>query len=175
MKTILFVMLQLLFLVTQAQEGEERIDDAIDRITYDWDAQAELLQTYEGLSRLCDDAAYRDQIFSLLKEIHHYDTVLYGVLRTIRNKKQEKEIKKTLKDIESFEDTYSTKAFARFMNEECKARREIENEADNTRNQVGIYSYSGQTYVLETELFKYVKHVTDKVDKIRKHVHHLSE
>ena len=60
------------------------------------------------------------------------------------------------------------------MNSECTAAKMIEKDADDTRNEVGQTSYSGQVYVLETELFKYVHHVTQRVDKIRQHVHHLS-
>ena len=61
------------------------------------------------------------------------------------------------------------------MSGECKAMREIESHSEETANDVGINSYSGQVYLLETELFKYVKHVTARVDKIRLHVHHLSK
>ena len=50
----------------------------------------------------------------------------------------------------------------------------LEKNAEDTRNEVGYSSYSSQVYLLETELIKYVKHVTKRVDKIRQHVHHIS-
>lgn len=156
-------------------ENNERLDEKIDEITYKWDLEADKLSSYEGLQSLCSDEEYRKGIFVLLEEIHHYDTVLYGILVKLSRTSKDKEIEKTLKDIKKFEEEYNTKAFVHFMNEECKAMVDIEKHADETRNDVGTNSYSGQIYLLETELFKYVKHVTDRVDKIRQHVHHLSQ
>ena len=156
-----------------AQE-DGRLDEKIDELTYRWDLEADKLSSYDGLTNLCADEAYRSEIFQLLKDIHHYDTVLYEVLTDLSRKSKDKEISKTLKDIKKFEEEYDTKSFIHFMNEECKAMIVIEKEAEDTRNEVGYTSYSSQTYLLETELFKYVKHVTTRVDKIRQHVHHLS-
>ena len=162
------------FLVNAQTETDERLDDKIDQITYDWDLEADKLSSYEGLQNLCTDETYRQKIFSLLNDIHHYDTVLYGVLIKLQKTSKDKEIVKALKDIKKFEKEYNTKSFIHFMNEECKVLIDIEKHADDTRNEVGYTSYSGQVYLLETELFRYVKHVTDRVDKIRKHVHHIS-
>lgn len=157
-----------------AQE-QERLDDKIDEITYDWDLEADKLSSYEGLQELCFDEEYRKKILKLLDDIHHYDTVLYNVLTKLSRTNDDKEIKKTLKDIKKFETEYDSKSFIHFMNGECKAMNEIEKNSEETANDVGINSYSGQVYLLETELFKYVKHVTARVDKIRLHVHHLSK
>ncbi|SNS69802.1 hypothetical protein SAMN05421640_0898 [Ekhidna lutea] len=173
MKTLFISTLFLLSLCSWAQD--ERLDEKIDQITYDWDLEADKLSNYSGLQQLCTDEAYRGKILHLLNEIHHYDSVLYDVLVKLSKKSKDKEIKKTLKDIKKFEEEYDTKSFVHFMNEECKAMREIERESEVTSNDVGINSYSGQVYILETELFKYVKHVTARVDKIRLHVHHLSK
>ncbi|MEQ8906557.1 hypothetical protein [Ekhidna sp.] len=173
MKTIF---LSFLFLLSISLFGqEERLDEKIDEITYDWDLEADKLSTYAGLQELCSDEAYRVQILKLLDQIHHYDTVLYGILVKLSRTSDDREIKKTLKDIKKFEEEYDTQSFVHFMNEECKAMRDIERHAEETANDVGINSYSGQVYILETELYKYVKHVTARVDKIRLHVHHLSK
>lgn len=174
MKTVLLTLTILISFCLSAQEENERLDEKIDKITYAWDLEADKLSNYEGLQQLCVDEAYRTEILSLLDEIHHYDSVLYGVLLKLSKTSKDSEVKKTLKDIEKFEDEYNTKKFVHFMSEECKAMREIEKNAEKTANDVGINSYSGQVYLLETELFKYVKHVTARVDKIRLHVHHLS-
>lgn len=160
----------------QIHDDEEgRLDEKIDQITYDWDLEADKLSSYEGLQSLCSDEEYRLKIFKLLDDIHHYDTILYGVLLNLSKRQKSKEIDKTLRDIKKFEKEYDTKSFIHFMNEECKAMTEIESHYAETKNEVGYSSYSGQIYLLETELFKYVKHVTDRVDKIRQHVHHLSK
>lgn len=155
-------------------QDDERLDEKIDKITFEWDNEATTLATYEGLARLCADLPYRKSIFSLLDEVHHYDSVLVGVLTKMSKRSSNKQISKALKDIEKLEEGYSTKAFVHFMNEECHALKEIEKNSDDTRNEVGITSYSSQVYMLETELAKYVSQVTARIDKIRKHVHHLS-
>lgn len=157
-----------------SQESEERIDDKIDQVTYDWDLEADKLSTYDGLGHLCSDEEYRMKVLGLLDDIHHYDTLLYGILVKLSKKSKDREIKKTLKDIKKFEEEYDTKSFVHFMNEECHALHDIEQNSEDTRNEVGLTSYSGQVYILETELSKYVKHVTSRVDKIRLHIHHLS-
>lgn len=157
-----------------AQDAEERVDEKVDQITYDWDLEADKLATYEGLGSICLDEEYRSKILSLMKDIHHYDTVLFEILTKLSKKNKDKEIKRTLKDITKFEEKYNPKNFAHFMNQECNALKELEKNADDLRNEVGQNSYSGQVYILETELSKYVRHVTSSVDRIRQHVHHLS-
>lgn len=163
------------FSVMAQSEEEGRLDEKIDAITYDWDLEADKLTSYEGLTNLCNNESYRVKIFTLLKDIHHYDTVLYNVLVDLSKKSSDKEIEKTLKEIKKFEEEYGLENFVQFMSQECKAMIDIEKHADETRNEVGYTSYSSQVYMLETELFKYVSHVTDRVDKIRQHVHHLSK
>ena len=170
-----FLLFMLMFsMLSIAQESEGRLDDKIDQVTYDWDLEADKLATYEGLLFVCGNIEYRQKIIGLLNDVHHLDSVLYEVLLKVSRTSSDKEVKKTLKDIEKFEKEYGTKSFIHFMNSECKAAKEIEKNADDLRKQVGQDSYSGQVYILETELFKYVKHITHRVDKIRLHVHHLS-
>ncbi|MEQ9405013.1 MAG: hypothetical protein RIM99_15580 [Cyclobacteriaceae bacterium] len=174
MRVFFFTIILLTSQFSFGQEENKRLDEKIDEVTYSWDLEADKLTTYEGLLYVCGDQEYRNKVISLLNEIHHLDSILYTVLLDLSRKSDDKEVKKTLKDIKKFEEEYDTKSFIHFMSEECKAAKEIEKNADKTKNDVGENSYSGQVYLLETELFKYVKHVTQRVDKIRLHVHHLS-
>ncbi len=174
MRSFIVILITIITLNVAAQDDEGRLDERIDDVTYEWDLEADKLATYEGLLFVCSNQEYRQKIIGLLNEVHHLDSVLYDVLLKLSRTSSDKEIKKTLKDIKKFEEDYDTKGFIHFMNSECKAAREIEKTAADTRNEVGESSYSGQVYILETELFKYVKHVTQRVDKIRLHVHHLS-
>ncbi len=151
-----------------------RLDEEIDRITYDWDFEADKLSTYEGLRFACTNTQYRDRIVMLLKEIHHYDTILFQVLTKLSKTDGDREIRQTLKEIQKFEEKYDTRSFIRFMHQECKASSDVERNVEVTKNDVRENSYSGQKYILETELYKYVRHVTHRVDKIRLHIHHLS-
>lgn len=161
-------------LLSQSDVKNDRLDEEIDRVTYKWDLEADKLASYEGLQNLCADESYRLEVFDLLKEIHHYDTILYQVLVKLSHQSKDREIQRTLKEIKRFEEEYDIEAFVHYMHLECNAMLEIERESDNTRNEVGFISYSSQIYLLETELIKYVKHITKRVDRLRLHVHHLS-
>jgi len=176
MRLIVYGFLSMLSVAILAQETEEgRLDEKIDKITYKWDLEADKLSSYDGLTNLCTDENYRTEIFTLLEDIHHYDTILYNVLVDLSRRSNDREIDKTLKDIKKFEEEYDMQNFISYMRDECKALIEIEKNAEDTRNEVGYSSYSSQVYMLETELVKYVRHVTNRVDKIRQHVHHLSK
>ncbi|MEM6736155.1 MAG: hypothetical protein AAGC64_09520 [Bacteroidota bacterium] len=162
------------FLSFTQTSKEVRLDEKIDEITYKWDLEADKLSSYEGLSNLCINEKYRFEIFNLLKEIHHHDSVLYKVLSKLSDRSKDKEIAITLRDIKKFEEEYNMKEFIHFLKRECKLLLEIERNINETKNEVGYTSYSSQVYMLETELYKYVKQITKSVDNIRRHVHHLS-
>ncbi|MFY0605242.1 MAG: hypothetical protein JXR10_00915 [Cyclobacteriaceae bacterium] len=161
-----------LLLSAKAQESTS-LGATIDELTYKWDTEAENLNSYNGLTEFCVDKEYRTELIGLLNDIHHYDSVLYDRLVKAQRFKKDKEIEKTLKDISKFEDKYSMKKLIHFLHEECNARKDIEKNADESRNDFGANSYSGQIYIVETELNKYIKHITKRVDHLRKHVHHL--
>lgn len=157
-----------------AQENDSpTLGTAIDDLTFSWDLEADNLNSYDGLSKFCVDVDYRLEVIELLNEIHHYDSVLYDRLVKASRFNHDKEIEKTLKEIAKFEDKYSMKSFIHFLHEECNYRNDIEKNAKEAKNDIGENSYDGQIYIVETELNKYIKHVTKRVDHIREHVHHL--
>jgi len=142
----------------------------MDELTAKWDAEAEKLSTYDGLSQFCTSAAYRTDVISTLKGIHHLDSMLYDMIsKKSKYGNATDEIKKTLKDIEKVQTEYSMKSFLVFLNEDCKARNEIEKNAKKTGE-----DKDAEVYVLETELSKYVKHITKQIDLIDDHMHHLN-
>lgn len=152
---------------------DETLGQKIDELTYQWDLKSKELNSYEGLSEFCQDQAYRDDFVIMLNDIHHYDSVLYQRLLKAARISDSKEISKAIKDIEKFEDGYSMKKFIHFLHDECIDRNDIEKHAKELKSEIGSESYSGQIYILENELNKYVKHITTRVDHIRKHAHHL--
>ncbi|MEQ8474439.1 MAG: hypothetical protein RIC35_24795 [Marinoscillum sp.] len=163
----------LLIMSTSIYAQENTLGSAIDDLTYKWDGEARNLNSYEGLSKFCDDKEYRVEIIDLLNEIHHYDSVLYDRLVAAQRFKKDKEIEKTLDEIAKFEKKYSMQTFIHFLHEECISRNEIEKHSDESRNDIGANSYDGQIYIIETELNKFIKHITKRVDHLRKHVHHM--
>ena len=156
-------------------EEDRRLDDIIDDITYAWDLESSNLRTYKGLLRICHSQSYKDSIVSLLNDIHHYDTILYDVLTKLARTTHDREVKQTLKEIKRFEEEYNTNNFIHFMHGECEASDLLEKDYEELKNGVAENSYSGQVRVLETELYKYVKNVTGRVDQIRYHVHHIQQ
>lgn len=161
-------------LVGKAQEDESNtIGQSIDDLSYKWDLEAVKLSTYSGLTEFCDDQEYRYGVIELLNNIHHYDSVLYQKLVKAQRYKHDKEIEKTLDDISKFEENYAMKDLIHFLRQECLEKNKIEKNATELKNDIGENSYDGQVYLIEVELNKFIKHITKKVDVIRKHVHHL--
>ncbi len=152
----------------------QSITTTIDDITLRWDEEAALLSTYDGLRYFCANEEYRFSTIQVLRDIHHYDSVLYEKLVDAqRQGKSNHEVAKTLKEIEEFEKEYTTKAFIDFLYNDCQASKSLERRADDLRKDSGEGSYDNQTYVLEVELGRYVHHITKRVDQIRQHVHHI--
>lgn len=151
----------------------ETLGQKIDELTYEWDTKSIALNSYEGLGKFCDKKEYRGELVTLLNDIHHYDSVLYQRLLKAARRKKSKDISKAIDEIEKFETEYSMKKFIHFLHEECNDRKDIEKHAKDLKSEIGSESYSGQVYIVENELNKYIKHITTRVDHIRKHVHHL--
>lgn len=151
----------------------ETLGQKIDELTYEWDSRSEELNSYDGLKKFCSDLEYRTDFVELLHEIHHYDSVLYQRLLKASRISDDKKISKAIKDIEKFEEGYSMRKFIHFLHQECKDQKEIEKNAEDLKSEIGSESYSGQIYILEIELNKYIKHITQRVDHIRNHAHHL--
>jgi hypothetical protein len=152
---------------------EETLGQKINQLTFDWDLKSEELNSYEGLGEFCQNLDYRTEFVQLLNDIHHYDSVLYQRLLRASRTHHSRDIQKAIKDIEEFEKGYSMKKFIHFLHQECIDQKDIEKHAKELKTEIGSESYSGQIYILEIELNKYIKHITTRVDHIRKHVDHF--
>ena len=166
-KITLFIFLLVAVCICDAQS--EGLGSKMETLINTWDQEAKKLSTYEGLSNFCTNQAYRDETISTLKGIHHYDSILYDIIAKKARFGDNAEMKKTLKDIAKVESELSIRSFLVFLQEECNARKEIENNARKTGE-----DKDAEVYMLETELAKYVKHITKRIDTIRDHIHHLN-
>lgn len=162
------VILLVLSLGASTAQGQD-IVKIIDDLTIEWDGKAEKLKAYDGLGHLCREKVDRDATIKLLKDIHHYDSVLYNIVTTKYSKSKDAEAQKTLQDIQTLEADYTTKSFLRFIHKECGQFNEIE----NNYGKKGGAEYQKAIKVLEKELGKYVKAITKQIDIIDEHVHHL--
>ncbi|MEL7148324.1 MAG: hypothetical protein AAFO69_18265, partial [Bacteroidota bacterium] len=156
-----------------AQSDSSSLLAHIDEVTDKWNEISEDMSTYRGLQEYCRNPSYKSAVLETLNGIHHYDTVIYNVLVKKNRFSKSKEIQHALKDIKKFETKYSPRNLIEFLHEECRFRRDIEKNKDESKTSFGAESYDGQITILETELQKYVKHVTKLVAHINKHSHHL--
>ncbi|MEP5612572.1 MAG: hypothetical protein ABJP45_10000 [Cyclobacteriaceae bacterium] len=166
MKHLLILCLFVCSLGATAQD--EDIVTVIDDLTAQWDKQALSLGRYTGLKYYCTADQYRDKIVDLLDDIHHYDTLLYGIVTRKYADSKDKEAEATLKDIITVEADYTTKNFKLFLQKECEDFTEIEEGKGSSGSK-----YYKEIEKLEKELSKYVVTVTERIDLIDEHIHHL--
>ncbi len=168
MKTTAFILSFIVSICALAQTDSE-VAKTIDDLRYAWDEEAIKLESYEGLGNFCGESTYRKKIINMLDEIHHYDTLLYGIVTRKFNTTQDAEAKATIEDIETLEVDYTTLAFKRFVHKECNTYNEIENNLGAAKGK----EYEKEVKALEEELIKYVDAITKRIDIIDEHVHHL--
>lgn len=171
MKKLWFLALTYFLVSGTLQAQEEDIVSIIDDLTVKWDTKAEKLKAYDGLRHLCKERSDRQQTIQLLKDIHHYDSVLYKIVSTKYAGDKDHEAKKTLDDIEELESEYTTGAFLKFIHKECNRFNEIENNFARKGGSV----YEKEIQSLEKEMSKYVKAITKQIDVIDNHIHHLKK
>lgn len=157
----------------RANDDPELVKNFSD-LTNRWYLISYEMNTYEGLKRYCRDSEFQSQVVRILDEIHHYDSMLYKrVMHKAEVDGSNHEIKKTLKQIQEFEEKFKADSFNKKLREECHAQRQLERSYDETKNQIGENSYDGQVLILEADLKKYVRHISRLMDHIKEHIHHL--
>lgn len=169
MKLISLTLLITASVFAHAQESDTEVAKTIDKLRYAWDDEALSLQTYAGLGKFCGESVYRKSIIQMLDDIHHYDTLLYGIVTRKYNANKDAEAKATIDDIETLEVDYTTKSFKQFVHKECNTYNEIENNLGAAKGA----EYKKEVKGLEEELKKYVASITKRIDIIDEHVHHL--
>lgn len=154
---------------SHAQDESENITAIIDDLTQKWDKEALNLGNYDGLGEYCTNRSYRVEMVRLLNKIHHYDTVLYQTVKAKFDENSDAEAKATLSDIEHVEEKYTTKNFLDFLHKECNQFNDVE----KNYGKKGGSKYQKETAALEKEAGKYIKVITQRIDIIDEHVHHL--
>ena len=168
-KTLFTAFILTAFMAVAQEESDSEVVKTIDNLRYTWDEEALNLETYKVLAEFCGNSPYRKKIIQMLDDIHHYDTLLYGIVTRKFNEDSDPEAKATIDDIETLEVDYTTKSFRRFIHKECNTYNEIENNL----GAAGGKEYEKEVNALEEELKKYVIAITRRIDVIDEHVHHL--
>ena len=169
MKSIVAVSI-LLALVHSGGAQEKSIVTIIDDLTIKWDRTAIELRTYQSIQNFCEDVEYRAYTTDLLDKIHHWDTTLYFIVQNKFDINQDKEAAATLRDIETLETDYTTEKFKGFIQEECETLKVIESHFDPER----VKKYENEIKSFEKESNRYILSITERIDIIDEHVHHLN-
>lgn len=149
--------------------AQENVVEIIDDLRAQWDLEASNLKTFDGVLKYCRTKGYRDQTVQLLTTIHHYDSVLYSIVKTKYANTDDDEVKSTLEAIIVLESEYDTKAFLNFLRRECTAINDLQ------RNKAFMDDdeWSEEISIFEKDLVKYVLAITNQIDMVDEHVHHL--
>ncbi|MEM9895843.1 MAG: hypothetical protein AAF789_05695 [Bacteroidota bacterium] len=148
---------------------EKKVREKIDALRIEWDAEALKLGSYKGLGEFCSQSFYRKKVVTMLDEIHHYDTLLYGIVTRKFADSNDPEAKATIDDIITLEADYTTLSFKKFIHMECNTYNEVERNYGGEKGK----AYDKEVGKLEKELVKYVDRITKRIDIIDEHVHHL--
>ncbi|MEO9966591.1 MAG: hypothetical protein ABJF11_12415 [Reichenbachiella sp.] len=155
-----------------AQEDSQKdIISIIDELRTKWDIEALKMESYTGMKEYCHSNPYRRGISQLLRKIHHYDTTLYFTVTDKYDTNEDAAAKETLDDILTLETKYTTPNFVAFLKEECK--KVIHIEKNLAKKDSG--GFDKDIDALEEELTQYIDAVTERVDLVDEHIHHLKE
>jgi hypothetical protein len=154
--------------ITAFAQNEDQILIEADDLRYQWDDEALILESFEGMERYCDEKKYRAEITDLLNTIHHYDTLLYNIVLEKYDEEEDLQAKEALTDILTVESEYTTPNFVQFLSVECGKVKTIEKHL----RKIGNHTDS-EIERLEKELVRYIDAVTERIDLIDENVHHL--
>jgi hypothetical protein len=168
MKQLILICSLALAFSSSAQE-KVNIVKVIDELRGNWDITAIKMKNYQGIHNFCADKDYKKKTMTLLDEIHHWDTTLYFIVQNKYSSNEDEEAAATLEDIEALETEYSTENFKNFISEECEILKVIEDHFDSE----AVRQYEKEIKKFEREMIKYVNSITDRVDIVDEHIHHL--
>lgn len=160
----------------------EKIEEHYDEMTEEWLYVSEELKSYEGLQRFCTNKEFRYSTIELIKDIHHYDSVIFSLITelSLYNEISNRDYKGMLKSLEKFEGKYTIRDFIEHLRGSCLERVEIERNQKDLENDYAAESYDGRRLVLMTDIEKYLKHIDKRIIDIDEHLHlidldHLNE
>lgn len=131
------------------------------------------LSEYKNLKIFCSDDQYRETIFGLLEEIHDYHDMLEADLDTTNYIHSQRTIKRILVHMSKLDSKFNQKDFIYFFREQCTFQSKIEKNADHYNAGFATNSYGGKVYAQEVVMYRYLKRLTKRVQRIKKHVEHF--
>ena len=166
----LYPLIALTILFSIPGKGQEFVLDGFDNTYIQWESMSPQLEKYETMKQYCRDWKFRKSVQDLMLLIHHYDTL---ILKEIENHKIFNS-KKISHKIQRFEIKYSSQNFIAHLDQECHDQKVIELERGETSKDFGEYSYDAMRYVVDTEIYQYVHHLSNKLAEMKELVHRIN-
>lgn len=154
-----------------AQKKTNDIIFIMDELRTAWDIEALKMESYEGMKEYCHSKSYRKDVIHLLNQIHHYDTTLYFTVTGKYDANADPKAKETLDDILTLETVYTNRKFVSFLKKECE--KVIDIEKSMAKKDSG--GFDKDIAALEEELIQFIDAITERVDLVDEHIHHLKE
>ncbi|WP_421878834.1 hypothetical protein [Marinoscillum sp.] len=131
------------------------------------------LYEYQNLKTFCNDDSYKESIFDMLDEIHEYHDLLEEDLRLTTYRHSQRTIRRLLKHMDRLDEKHNPDKFSRFFETQCSFQVKIESNARHYSAAFSSHSYSSRVYAQEVVMYRYLRRLTRRVQKIRKHVEHF--
>ncbi|MEP4533188.1 MAG: hypothetical protein ABJ004_08880 [Cyclobacteriaceae bacterium] len=154
---------------TNRYKVEKRVLALSARINAEMMALAE----YKNLKVFCNDDTYRETIFVLLEQIHWYHDILEDDLQSTKYNHSQRVIKRILKHLEKLEKKYNPAFFEDFFEDQCRFQSQIEENSTHYRAAFGTHSYGSRVYAQEVSMYRYLKTLTRRVERVKHHVEHF--
>ncbi|RED97911.1 hypothetical protein [Marinoscillum furvescens] len=151
----------------------ESLEMRISRVTSQWKSEMQKLTEYQGLKSFCEQSAYRRQVIAMLHEIHAYHDELEKLLTSPHSAHTTRVARRLIRHLDHLEEHYNVHAFKLFFHDQCGLQQKIERRSAHYKAGFGVHSYSGKVYAQEVEMYRYIKKLTRKIVRIRKHVGHF--
>ncbi|MEO9474870.1 MAG: hypothetical protein ABJG41_05035 [Cyclobacteriaceae bacterium] len=148
---------------------EKRVLALSARINVEMMALAE----YKNLKTFCNDDSYRETIFLLLEQIHRYHDMLEIDLQSTTYNHSQRAIKRILKHLEKLEKKYNPTYFEDFFDDQCRFQSNIEEHSTHYKAAFGTHSYGSRVYAQEVSMYRYLKTLTRRVQRVKNHVEHF--
>ncbi|MEQ9468033.1 MAG: hypothetical protein RLN88_11515 [Ekhidna sp.] len=137
------------------------------------DAEMMALAKYKNLKSFCSNASYRHAIFELLDQIHEYHDMLEKDLKSTTFNHSRRTIERILKHMDHLDRKFNPDDFTSFFREQCSFQSKIEKYSDHYKAGFGTHSYGGRVYAQEVVMYRYLKRLTKRVNRIKRHVEHF--
>lgn len=128
------------------------------------------LSRYKNLKTFCNDDSYKETIFSLLDQIHTYHDLLEEDLKTTSYNHSRRTIKRLLRHMDKLDEKFNAEEFSDFFSDQCTFQTRIEKHSKHYSAAFSSHSYGSRVYAQEVVMYRYLKRLTRRIRRIKKHV-----